>query len=82
MKLPVYMARGVRSGKSLQLWIARHQLSGTLTAYPCDTGIYDWVIDRGHWQPQYPSQKTAEFIQRFSSAHLEHYHYENGQART
>jgi hypothetical protein len=62
-------------------WIARHQLSGTLSGYPLNTPVYEWVIARGHWRPEYPSQKTPEFCQRFSSAYLEHYHYENGQAR-
>ena len=60
-------------------WITSYRLSGTLTCYPSNTGVYDWAISRGHWKPEYPSQQTPEFIQRFSSAYLEHYHYENGR---
>ena len=58
-------------------WIAKHKLSGVLTWYPLDIGAYEWVIERGHWQPKKDHHKTAEFIQRFSSGHY-HYHYENG----
>lgn len=59
-------------------WFARHSLSGTLTAYPTDTGVYDWTIAQGDFQPTQPHQSEPKFIQRFSSAYLEHYHYEDG----
>jgi hypothetical protein len=58
-------------------WIAKHKLSGVLTWYPLDSGTYDWMIEKGHWQPKKDYQKTAEFIQRFHSG-LAHEHYENG----
>jgi hypothetical protein len=60
-------------------WIFKNQLSGVLTWYPLDTGVYEWVINKGYWQPKREDQKTAKFIQGFSSASAEHYHYENGQ---
>ncbi|MCL2310621.1 MAG: hypothetical protein FWC42_10230 [Proteobacteria bacterium] len=59
-------------------WIQRHGLSGTLTAYPMDVGIYDWAISKGYFTPKRDDQRSAEFIQRFSSASLEHHHYEHG----
>jgi hypothetical protein len=59
-------------------WIARRKLSGTLTWYPLDTGVYEWVIEQGRWVPSKDYQKTPEFIQSFSSAYTGHYHYENG----
>jgi len=59
-------------------WIARHGLSGTLTRYPVGVGVYDWVIKKGWFQPKRPDQKTQGFIGGFSSAYLEHYHFENG----
>jgi hypothetical protein len=58
-------------------WIAKHKLSGVLTWYPLDVGVYEWVIEKGHWQPKKDHQHTPEFIQKFSSGYC-HYHYENG----
>lgn len=60
-------------------WIKQHGLSGTLTAYPVDTGTYDWAVNAGIFKPKRDDQRSAEFIQRFSSASQEHYHYENGK---
>lgn len=61
-------------------WIKHHGLSGTLTAYPVDVGAYDWAISSGHFTPKRDDQRSAEFIQRFSSASQEHYHYERGES--
>jgi hypothetical protein len=61
-------------------WIRRHGLNGTLTAYPVDIGTYDWAVSAGHFSPKRDDQRSAEFIQRFSSATQEHYHYEHGNA--
>ncbi len=60
-------------------WIAKHEVSGTLTWYPLDVAVYEWVIARGYWQPKKDYQTEPKFIQRFSSAYAEHEHYENGQ---
>lgn len=59
-------------------WIHQHKLSGTLTAYPFDVGVYDWAVTGGLFVARRDDQRTPEFIQRFSSASQEHYHYENG----
>ena len=32
----------------------------------------------GHFAPKRDDQRTPQFIQRFSSATQEHYHYEDG----
>lgn len=60
-------------------WIAANILTGTLTAYPLDTSVYDWAVNNGYFRPIKQHQKTPSFIQNFSSAYLEHYHYENGK---
>jgi hypothetical protein len=61
------------------MWIASHELSGTLTKYPLDIGLYEWALNRGAFKPIRPDQSGARFIERFSSASLEHYHYEDGR---
>jgi hypothetical protein len=66
--------------EAAESWIREHGLSGTLTAYPVDIGTYDWAVRIGHFSPKGDDQRSAEFIQRFSSASQEHYHYEHGNA--
>ena len=66
--------------EAAEQWIRKYDLSGTLTAYPLDVGAFDWAVSVGHFTPQRDDQRSAEFIQRFSSASLEHYHYEHGDA--
>jgi hypothetical protein len=45
-------------------------LSGILTSYPIDCGTYEWAVDSGYFSPQREDQRSAEFIQQFSSAAL------------
>lgn len=59
-------------------WIYELTLSGTLTAYPVDISAYDWAVSSGFFKPKCDEQEAPKFIQRFSSAYMEHYHYENG----
>lgn len=61
-------------------WILLHRLSGTLTEYPMDTGVYDWAITRGHFTPKKDYQREADFIASFSSASQEHIHFVDGQS--
>jgi hypothetical protein len=60
-------------------WIARHRVTGTLTRYPLDQGVYEWAVEHGYFKPKRLDQQTGEFIGRFSAANQEHYHYEDGE---
>ena len=60
-------------------WIRKHQLSGVLTNYPVDVGVFEWAIANGMFTPKDERQKSAEFVGRFSSASQEHWHYEDGE---
>jgi hypothetical protein len=60
-------------------WIGEHGLTGTLTAYPLDTGVYEWAIAKGVFRPRKPQDASPEFIGRFTSASMEHHHYEDGR---
>jgi hypothetical protein len=66
------------SREKAETWIAKHRLSGILTAYPLDQGAYDWNIENGFFTPKRNDQKTPEFIGRYSSAYTGHWHYEHG----
>ena len=67
------------SREKAEQWIKINALTGILTAYPVDIGVYDWAIARGTFTPKKEQHKSARFRQRFTSAQQEHYHYEAGQ---
>ena len=60
-------------------WIAQHQLTGVLTEYPIDVGVYDWAIETGKFKPKPEKKIDAKFIGKFTTALMSHYHYEDGQ---
>ena len=73
---------GIFSSKELAFeWISEHRLSGLLTAYPKDEGVFEWAQRKGHWKPAKEGRTTAESIGNFTSAYLEHSHFEEGRER-
>ena len=61
-----------------EVWIKSHNLTGVLTLYPLDQGLYEWAIKKEFFIVSKEVEKTPEFVQKFTSASQEHYHYENG----
>jgi hypothetical protein len=61
-----------------EAWIAANGLTGMLTRYPLDVGVYEWAIETGLFTPKQDKHRTTEFIAGFTTASMEHYHYENG----
>jgi hypothetical protein len=71
---------GVFSSKqSAEAWISKHGLTGTLTEYPVDIGMYDYATSMGHFEPRKPEHETALFIGKFSGGGIDHFHYEDGK---
>jgi hypothetical protein len=71
---------GVFSNRSrAEEWIKKNSLSGLLTEYPVDIGLYDWAAAEGKFEAKPPSQKAPSFIGRFTSAYLDHSHFEDGE---
>lgn len=71
---------GIFSRKEIaEDWISINSLSGILTLYPLDEGIFDWAIKKGLFFPTKNNEREPLFIQKFTSASQEHYHYENGK---
>lgn len=68
--------------RTAEAWITKHHLSGVLTEYPIDEGVYEWAIAGGHFTPRFPSQVEPSFVGRFTSAYLPHCHFADGQRRT
>jgi len=60
-------------------WIAHHRLSGLLTAYPVDEGVFDWAIRTGRFRVKGEKHTSSGFIQGFTTAGQDHVHYENGE---
>ena len=63
-------------------WVSENQLSGMLTKYPLDQGVWDWACDNDmhNLKPEKAAEKkqNPNFIAGFTTASQEHYHYENG----
>ncbi|USE71335.1 hypothetical protein CTT31_19815 [Pseudoalteromonas maricaloris] len=63
-------------------WIKDNSLTGILTKYPLDQGVFDWAVENE--MHNIKAEKIAEkskqpnFIGGFTSASQEHYHYEKG----
>jgi hypothetical protein len=60
-------------------WITLNKLSGILNVYPLNVSLHDWAIQQDFFKPKTEYQKQATFIQNFSTAFMEHYHFENGE---
>ena len=61
-----------------EAWISKHRLTGVLTNYPLDVGVYEWAIARGMFKPKRPEHSEPQFIGQFTSASQDHYHYAGG----
>ena len=59
-------------------WIKKNALTGVLTAYPLDEGTLDWAIKGGTFVVKSEKQRSAEFIQKFTSGAQIHIHFEHG----
>jgi len=68
--------------KLAESWIKVNLLSGILTKYPLNQGVFDWAVENN--MHSIKQEKLAEkskqpnFIGGFTSASQEHYHYEHG----
>ncbi len=60
-------------------WIEKHGLTGVLTKYPVDVGVYDWATQNGLFTAKKDHETSTKFIQRFTTTSQEHYHFENGK---
>lgn len=60
-------------------WIQRHGLTGLLTQYPLDEGVYDWAVREAVFRPKSEKHTSATFVQRFTSASQAHFHFEHGK---
>ena len=57
--------------------IAAHKMSGLLTKYSLNETAFDYAIRNKLFEPK--EEKPAHFVQRFTSAAQDHFHFENGE---
>lgn len=60
-------------------WIKSNRLTGVLTRYPINIGVYDWAVKEELFSIKAEEHTSPLFIGKFTSAGQEHYHYENGE---
>jgi hypothetical protein len=73
-------ASGVFTEKEIaHEYITTKKLTGVLTKYPINISVYDWAINQSFFKPKKEAHFSSDFIQKFSSASQEHYHYEKGK---
>jgi len=56
--------------------IRRHRLSGVLTWYPVGKTVYEYAVENGYFLNK--PDADGVFIQSFTSASLDHYHFNDG----
>jgi hypothetical protein len=70
---------GVFSSREAAIeWISGHRLTGMITEYPVDVGVYDWAVASGSFRPGKTQHSSAEFIGGFTTAAQEHEHFSDG----
>jgi len=66
-----------------ELWIEENNLTGMLTKYPLNRGVFDWAKENDliNMKPDKLEEKRTDsfFIGGFTTASMEHYHYVNGE---
>ncbi|MFD2720158.1 type II toxin-antitoxin system HigA family antitoxin [Hymenobacter monticola] len=71
------LASGIFTSQTqAEQFITQYRLTGVLTKYPVGISVYDWTIQERLFEPKKPEQFQAGFIQRFTTASQEHYHYD------
>jgi len=64
-------------------WINKNKLTGMLTKYPLNRSVFDWADENDliSMKAKTLAQKRNDphFIGGFTSASMEHYHYEDGE---
>jgi hypothetical protein len=78
-RYPNFPSGAFRTRAAAEAWIRRRGLSGVLTEYPLDQGVYDWAAARGDFSPTKEEHTAPAFIETFSSAYQPHHHFKAGK---
>ena len=64
-----------------ELVILKYELNGVLTKYPVNKSTLDYCIQNELFTPN-DKKLSPKYVERFSSAYMDHIHYEAGQRKT
>jgi hypothetical protein len=67
-----------RTREGAEEWILLHRLSGLLSGYPLDIGLYEWALATGRFTPKSDESNSPRFVGTFNRA-VDHYHFEDGE---
>ncbi|MCD8043453.1 MAG: hypothetical protein LUH10_10375 [Tannerellaceae bacterium] len=67
------------SRKKAESWIKQIKASGMLTRMPLNKCVFDWVVEKGYFEPTREDQQTTEVKQTYTSSRLVHFHYKEGE---
>jgi hypothetical protein len=59
-------------------WILQHSLSGLLSQYPLNEGVFDWAVRTARVKQKFADNAPPQIIGSFCS-YLHHYHYKDGK---
>ncbi len=81
----VFHGEGARFGSAIfalvetaEAWISENKCSGMLTEYPLNVSVFDWAVESGFFALEKIENKPMSFVQNFTSASQQHFHYING----
>lgn len=69
------------SYKKAQQWVVQNGLCGVLTAYPLNSGCYDWAIEQGYFKRATAIDRSPIFIGRFVSTYQKYWRFEHGEVQ-
>ncbi len=64
------------------IWIKKNQASGMITGYPLNETVLAWALRNNFFKIKKEKHKTVQFEEKFTSASMLHYHFENGNIET
>ncbi|MFP3994575.1 hypothetical protein SHV74_08455 [Pseudomonas capeferrum] len=65
--------------ENAKTWIKHNKLTGVLTRYPVNIGVYDWAIEKNYFHPTEDKHNSPSFIGSFTCASMNHLHFEDGE---
>ena len=67
-----------RSVETATVWISRHRLTGRLTQYPLNIGVFDHAVENGWIVPSEDQRNSPEYVGTYCD-HLQHMRFEDGR---
>ncbi len=60
------------------VWIRNNKATGMITGYPINETVLSWALRNNFFKIKKEEHKTIQFEEKFTSASMLHYHFEDG----